>query len=52
MFGGCAISWNLVSKIHRVGLPHMSLLMIVASGHYRPGATSNRVFNESYWCLI
>ena len=33
-------------------LPHMSLLIIVASGHERPGATSNRGFIESYWCLI
>ena len=32
-------------------LPHMSLLIIVASGHERPGVTSNRVFIEGYWCL-
>ena len=30
----------------------MSLLIIVASGHEWTGATSNRVFIESYWCLI
>ena len=40
-------SWNLVSKIQR-----FTCLIIVASGQERPGATSNRVFIESYWCLI
>ena len=29
----------------------MSLLIIVRSGHEKPGVTSNRGFIESYWCF-
>ena len=37
-------------SLHLERSPHPNFDM--ASGHERPGATSNRVLIESYWCLI